>query len=154
MIPDTTLLNRQNYKVCIKGKVEQSREGIAPSPTPWWSSYWKGSLRVMFDWGRQLYFIKFLPLRSVSYNRSTGFYPRPSLREGLLKFIYVFCSLLWVIFFSHIDSTLLRRVLPLLFYSFVCYFVESEWQQASASLQDTSQYSNRSQQFSCLDGLN
>ena len=33
MILDTALLNTQDYKVRIKGKVEQSRDG----------SYWKGS---------------------------------------------------------------------------------------------------------------
>ena len=36
--------------------MEQSREGVAPSPTPWCSSYRKGSLRVTLDYGRQLYF--------------------------------------------------------------------------------------------------
>ena len=35
-------LNTQPYKVWIKGKVEQSREGVAPFPTPWFSNYWKG----------------------------------------------------------------------------------------------------------------
>ena len=30
--------------------------GVAPSPTPWCSSYRKGSLRVTLDYGRQLYF--------------------------------------------------------------------------------------------------
>ena len=29
-------------------------KGVVPSPTPWCSSYWKGSLRVTFDYGRQL----------------------------------------------------------------------------------------------------
>ena len=33
-----------------------SREGVAPSPTPWCSSYRKGCLRVTLDYGRQLYF--------------------------------------------------------------------------------------------------
>ena len=32
MVLDATLLNTQHYKVSIKGKVEQSREGVAPSP--------------------------------------------------------------------------------------------------------------------------
>ena len=45
MVLDASLLNTQHYKVRIKGKVEQSREGVAPSPTPWCSSYRKGSLR-------------------------------------------------------------------------------------------------------------
>ena len=43
MVLDASLLNTQIYKVRIKGKVEQSREGVAPSPTPWCSSYRKGS---------------------------------------------------------------------------------------------------------------
>ena len=56
MVLDASLLNNQHYKVRIKGKVEQSREGVAPSPTPLCSSYRKGSLRVTLDYGRQLYF--------------------------------------------------------------------------------------------------
>ena len=56
MVLDASLLNTQHYKVRIKGKVEQSREGVVPSPTPWCSSYRKGSLRVTLDYGRQLYF--------------------------------------------------------------------------------------------------
>ena len=57
MVLDAPLLNTQHYKVRIKGKVEQSREGVAPSPTPWCSSYRKGSLRVTLDYGHQLYFL-------------------------------------------------------------------------------------------------
>ena len=56
MVLDASLLNTQHYKVRIKGKVKQSREGVALSPTPWCSSYRKGSLRVTLDYGRQLYF--------------------------------------------------------------------------------------------------
>ena len=63
MVLDASLLNTQHYKVRIKGKVEQSREGVAPSPTPWCSSYQKGSLRVILDYGRQLY--SYLHLNSV-----------------------------------------------------------------------------------------
>ena len=55
MVLDASLLNTLHYKVRIKGKVEQSREGVAPSPTHWCSSYRKGSLRVTLDYGRQLY---------------------------------------------------------------------------------------------------
>ena len=57
MVLDASLLNSQHYKVWIKGKVEQSREGVVPSPTPWCSSYRKGSLRVTLDYGRPLYFL-------------------------------------------------------------------------------------------------
>ena len=53
MVLDASLLNTQHYKVRIKGKVEPSREGVAPSPTSWCSSYRKGSLRVTLDYGRQ-----------------------------------------------------------------------------------------------------
>ena len=56
MVLDASLLNTQHYKVRIKGKVKQSREGVAPSPTPWCNSNRKGSLRVTLDYGRQLYF--------------------------------------------------------------------------------------------------
>ena len=49
IVLDATLLNTQHYKVRIKGKVEQSREGVALSPTPWCSSYRKGSLQVTPD---------------------------------------------------------------------------------------------------------
>ena len=35
---DAALLNTQYYKVSIKDKMEQSREGVVPYPTPWCSS--------------------------------------------------------------------------------------------------------------------
>ena len=57
MVLDASLLNTQHHKVRIKGKVEQSREGVAPSPTHWCSSYRKGSLQVTLDYGRQLYLL-------------------------------------------------------------------------------------------------
>ena len=57
MVLDASLLSTQHYKVRIEGKVEQSRKGVAPSPTHWCSSYRKGSLRVTLDYGRQLYFL-------------------------------------------------------------------------------------------------
>ena len=56
MVLDASLLNTQHYKVRIKCKVKQSREGVVPSPTPWCSSYRKGSLQVTLDYGRQLFF--------------------------------------------------------------------------------------------------
>ena len=59
-IYNASLLNAQHYKVRIKGKVKQSREGVAPSPTPWCSSYRKGSLRVTLDYGRQLYLLIYM----------------------------------------------------------------------------------------------
>ena len=73
MVLDAALLNTQQCKVRIKGKVEQSRErssalrntsvlwsnpgkGEEPSSTPRCSSYWKGSLLVTLDYGRKLYY--------------------------------------------------------------------------------------------------
>ena len=43
VILDTSLLNTQQYKVCIKGKVEQFRERVASSPTPWLLAIEKGA---------------------------------------------------------------------------------------------------------------
>ena len=59
IVLDTSLLNTQQYKVCIEGKEEQSRESSIPSPTPRCSSYQNGSLLVTLDYGRQLYFFFF-----------------------------------------------------------------------------------------------
>ena len=56
MVLDASLLNTQHYRVQIKGKVEQSGKAVVPSPTPWCSSYRKGSLRVTLDYSRQLYY--------------------------------------------------------------------------------------------------
>ena len=59
MVLDTSLLNTQQYKVRIKAKVKWSNpgKGVAPSPTPRCSSYWKGSLLVALDYSRQLIYI-------------------------------------------------------------------------------------------------
>ena len=57
MVLDASLFSTRHYKVRIKGKVVQSRKGVAPSPTHWCSSYRKGSLRVTLDYGRQLFTI-------------------------------------------------------------------------------------------------
>ena len=51
MVLDASLLNTQHYKVRIKGKVEKSRKGVAPTPIPWCSSYREESLRVTLDYG-------------------------------------------------------------------------------------------------------
>ena len=72
MVLDASLLNTQHYKVRIKGKVEQSREGVAPSPTPWCSSYRKGSLRVTLDYGRQLYLLTAAAIMLWSSDKTGG----------------------------------------------------------------------------------
>ena len=50
------LFNIQHYKVRLKDKVEQSREEVAPSTTHQCSSFWKESLQVTLDSGRQIDF--------------------------------------------------------------------------------------------------
>ena len=59
MVLDTSLLNTQQYKVRIKGKVEQSRKRSSAPPTPRFSSYWKRSLLVALYNSLQLYFITY-----------------------------------------------------------------------------------------------
>ena len=73
MLLDASLLNTQHYKVRIKGKVEQSRERVAPSPTPWCCSYRKGSLRVTLDYGRQLYLLIAMNNYTYTYTRRNIF---------------------------------------------------------------------------------
>ena len=51
MVFDSSLLSTRHYKVQIKGKGSNPGKGMAPSPTPWCSSYWKGSLQVALDNG-------------------------------------------------------------------------------------------------------
>ena len=53
MVLDASLLNTQYYK--IKVKCSNPGKEVAPSPTPWCSSYQKGSLWVTLIYGRQLY---------------------------------------------------------------------------------------------------
>ena len=55
MVLDVALLNTWHYKVWIKGKVGNPEKGVAPSPTSWCSSCWKGSLWVSLNYGRQLF---------------------------------------------------------------------------------------------------
>ena len=53
MVLDTSGINTQQYKV----KWSNPEKGVAPSSTPRCSSYWKGSLLVALDYGRQLYLL-------------------------------------------------------------------------------------------------
>ena len=41
------------YKVRIKAKCNNPGNEVAPSPSAWFNSYWKGSLRVALDYGWQ-----------------------------------------------------------------------------------------------------
>ena len=84
MVLDASLLSTQHYKVRIKGKVEQSRKGVAPPPTHWCSSYRKGSLRVTLDYGRQLYL---LMLKWTVWNRTVYLYKMDLALNNLQRLI-------------------------------------------------------------------
>ena len=43
-------------------------KGVTPSPTPWYSSYWKGNLRVPLDYVRQIYLLTLWPPSSPELN--------------------------------------------------------------------------------------
>ena len=58
MVLDSSLLNTQHYKrYRSKVKWVNPGKGVAPSSTPSCSSYWKGSLWVTLNYGRQLYLL-------------------------------------------------------------------------------------------------
>ena len=57
MVLDTSLLRTHQYKVRNKVKWSTPGKGVVPSPTARCSSYWKGSILVALDYGRQLTYI-------------------------------------------------------------------------------------------------
>ena len=50
-------LTLSNIKYVSRIKWSNPGKGVVPSPTPQCSSYWKGSLLVTLDYGRQLYLL-------------------------------------------------------------------------------------------------
>ena len=50
-------LTPSNIRYVLRVKWSNPEKGVAPSPTPWCSSYWKGSLLVALDYGHHLYLI-------------------------------------------------------------------------------------------------
>ena len=56
-------LTLSNIRYGSRVKWNNPRNGVAPFPTPWCSSYRKGSLRVTLDYGRELYFFYLDSLR-------------------------------------------------------------------------------------------
>ena len=109
MVLDASLLNTQHYKVRIKGKVEKSWERVAPFPTPWCSSYRKGSLGVSLDYGRQLYFY-WVNLLFCLYLLILFFY---LLKLKLILFynrvVYYFTRLFLILFSSPVHYMLVFR---------------------------------------------
>ena len=54
LIPPSLTFSIIRYISRVKRK--NPGKGVAPSPTPQCSSYWKGSLQIALDYGHQLYF--------------------------------------------------------------------------------------------------
>ena len=52
----------------LRVKWSNPGQGVAPSPTPWCSSYRKGSLWVALDCGCQLYFFYFTNICSILFS--------------------------------------------------------------------------------------
>ena len=50
-------LTLSNIKYVSRVKWSNPGKGVAPSPTPWFSNYWKGSLLIALDYGHQLYLL-------------------------------------------------------------------------------------------------
>ena len=59
-------LTVRNIRYISRVKWSNPGKGVAPTPTPRCSSYWKGSLLVTLDYGRQLYFFCRHPVALVS----------------------------------------------------------------------------------------
>ena len=57
IILDASLLNTQHYKIVLRVQWSNPGKGEAPSPTPWCSSYRKGSLWVTLEYGRRIYLL-------------------------------------------------------------------------------------------------
>ena len=70
-------------------------EGVAPSQTPWCSSYRKGILRVTLDYGRQLYFLLFIYKDGFSIKLSLPF-DISAHKES--KAVLLFVLLLFILF--------------------------------------------------------
>ena len=60
-----------NIRYVSRVKWSNPGKGEAPSPTPWCSSYWKGSLLVTLDYSHQLYFY-FIKKADLIKKFSTG----------------------------------------------------------------------------------
>ena len=55
-------LTLSNIRYVSRVKWSNPGKGVAPSPTPRCSRYWKGSLLVALGYGHQIYFTTYLPM--------------------------------------------------------------------------------------------
>ena len=91
MVLDSSLLKTQHNKVRIKGKVEQSRQKGAPSPTPRCSRYWKGSFLVALDDGQPtlLIYIWILRFYSIFVAQFFFFFEHCMKGKCLVSYFYI-----------------------------------------------------------------
>ena len=80
-----SLFNIQQYKVRIKGKLEQSGKGVAPSPTPRCCSYWKGSLLTSVANFTYLLLLLFTPWEFFFFSLSWWFFTGVWVTASLLR---------------------------------------------------------------------
>ena len=64
-------LTLSNIRYVWRVKLSNTWKGVAPSPTPWWISNWKGGLLVALDYSRQLYLVINRKIKNLSYNGLT-----------------------------------------------------------------------------------
>ena len=91
MVLDTSLLNSRQYKVRIRVKWSNPGKCVVPSPTPRFSSYWKGSLLVFLDYGRQLYLHV---MNIITWIQNFYFFLFFLLRLWIML-IYLYIFILW-----------------------------------------------------------
>ena len=86
MVLDTYCLTLSKWRYVSRIKWSNPWKGVAPSPTPQWCSYWKGSLLVALDYGRQLYLPGFTCTLDLFWSYSGV--------QSRYRFLYGF-SLVW-----------------------------------------------------------
>ena len=131
------------YDIRYVSRVKWSNpgKGVAPSPTPRCSSYWKGSFQVALDYGCQLYFYLYMN-RSVLIGKQTPsavmqsliglkgeresneyllsarlYFKKLKLWNIVLCFFFIYLYYLFIYLFIHLFTYFI------LFYFFIFYFL-------------------------------
>ena len=114
-------------------------KGVAPSPTPRCSSYWKRRLQVTLDYGRQFpftyyhYYTSYELFASV-LTRDFASFPSCSKSSPLFKTLLIVLIFLYYMAHCEFFASALAEGTSL----------EFEWQQVSSGLKDSFQNSSRS----------
>ena len=98
-------LTLSNISCVSRVKWSNPGKGVAPSPTPWCSSYWKGRLLVALNYSRQLYFLLRLSAATGAKNNNSFVicYHNPGVNSKMftiLIYIVEFGIILLIIFTS------------------------------------------------------